>query len=168
MRLSFRDLRKAKQSVLLDETVSLPRIVQDHAQVVDMGPIQCALVVDSAKPLYRVHGTLEAVMTYVCSRCLEPFHRQLQTAIDERFTEDAANMDDDLQQVTGDDMDFDPIIEQAVNLAIEFCPVCTERCQGLCPVCGCNRNEQTCTCETKVVDPRFGALQDLLSSDKSK
>jgi uncharacterized protein len=169
MRLSFRDLRKAKQPISLHETVSLPQIAEETDQVMDVRPVVCDLVVEEVtEHLFRVHGTLNTDVTYQCSRCLEPFRRHLVATMEERFTVDVSSVDEDLHVIQDDEVDFDPYIEQAVNLELEFFPVCTGDCQGLCPTCGCNLNQQTCNCETKPVDPRLAVLQDLLSSDKSK
>lgn len=168
MHLSFRELRKAKQPVSSTENVSLPRIVQENAQVLDIGSVRCELVAEAVEHLCRAQGKVTAEVTYECSRCMEPFQSHLRTDVDERFTDDVSKQDEDLHVVAGDEVDFDPYVEQAVNLALEFCPVCSDTCRGLCPVCGINLNEQTCNCETKPVDPRFAALEGLLSSDKSK
>lgn len=169
MRLSFRDLRKANEAVSLHEELSLPRVPQENTQVSDISPVQCDVVAELTGHLLHVHGTAKADITYTCSRCLEPLCQTLNAVIDERFTDDASSGDDDdLHVVTADELDFTPYVEQAVNLELDYRPVCSDQCLGLCPVCGCNRNQTACNCETKPIDPRFEALQDLLSSDKSK
>ena len=43
--------------------------------------------------------------------------------------------------------------------------LCKSDCKGLCPVCGQNLNEGTCTCNTFVPDPRLAALESLLKND---
>ena len=35
-----------------------------------------------------------------------------------------------------------------------------ERCLGLCPQCGKNRNREDCQCLTVMSDERWGALKD--------
>jgi uncharacterized protein len=40
-------------------------------------------------------------------------------------------------------------------------PLCREDCQGLCPVCGTNLNNGTCTCKREWEDPRLAALKKL-------
>jgi len=39
--------------------------------------------------------------------------------------------------------------------------VCREDCQGICPVCGQNRNLVKCGCAVKTVDDRWSALKKL-------
>jgi uncharacterized protein len=42
-----------------------------------------------------------------------------------------------------------------------FAPLCRPDCQGLCPVCGGNRNLGECPGH-ETLDPRFAVLADLL------
>ena len=39
---------------------------------------------------------------------------------------------------------------------------CKDTCKGICPDCGVNLNHSECKCKSKAVDPRLGALADLL------
>ena len=41
--------------------------------------------------------------------------------------------------------------------------LCKEDCAGLCPNCGCDLNEETCTCEARETDPRFDVLHNVFS-----
>ena len=45
-------------------------------------------------------------------------------------------------------------------LELPLAPLCSEDCQGLCPVCGANRNTEPCDC-APVADPRWAALDAL-------
>ena len=44
-------------------------------------------------------------------------------------------------------------------------PLCKPDCAGLCPICGTNRNEETCDCKTDAIDPRMAKLKDLLDDE---
>ena len=44
--------------------------------------------------------------------------------------------------------------------------LCKEDCKGLCSVCGQNRNERECGCDTFVPDPRMAAIQDIFNANK--
>jgi uncharacterized protein len=41
--------------------------------------------------------------------------------------------------------------------------ICSEDCKGVCPRCGKDLNQGSCSCE-KEVDPRLAALKQLLDS----
>jgi DUF177 domain-containing protein len=43
--------------------------------------------------------------------------------------------------------------------------LCRDDCQGLCPVCGANRNTIDCSCEVRWEDPRLAVLKALLKDD---
>lgn len=61
----------------------------------------------------------------------------------------------------GDAIDLGEMMREQFYLALPMKPLCGEGCQGLCPVCGRNRNRETCHCESTWVDPRFEALREL-------
>ncbi len=46
-------------------------------------------------------------------------------------------------------------------LSLPMRPVCKENCQGLCPTCGINLNENSCACTQDEGDPRLAALRTL-------
>ena len=41
-------------------------------------------------------------------------------------------------------------------------PLCRPDCQGLCPVCGKDRNVDPCQCQVEWVDPRLAVLKTLV------
>ncbi|QSQ24915.1 DUF177 domain-containing protein [Pyxidicoccus parkwayensis] len=69
--------------------------------------------------------------------------------------------DVDEEVFDGKTIDLDPIVREQLLLALPMNVVCREDCKGLCPQCGINRNEATCSCETKPVDPRLAPLKNI-------
>jgi DUF177 domain-containing protein len=61
-------------------------------------------------------------------------------------------------------LDLNPLFREALMLAMPLQPVCRDDCQGLCPVCGGNRNLSTCEHPDQSIDPRFEPLKNLLSN----
>jgi uncharacterized protein len=59
----------------------------------------------------------------------------------------------------GREVDLDPLVREQILLALPAYPLCREGCQGLCPVCGQNRNERECGCDRRVPDPRWSGLE---------
>ncbi|MCL6598808.1 YceD family protein [Alicyclobacillus macrosporangiidus] len=167
MELHVTDLRQAGRPVKLHEDVELPRIVEENPQVAGMDPVHCDLEAEAAQHTSHVHGLLSTRVTYDCSRCLEPFVRGLTTRFDELFTDNPDEVDED-HHLSGDTIELDPYIEQAINLELDVYPVCSEACKGLCPVCGANLNLGECGCDRRPVDPRLDVLKDLFSDDGSK
>lgn len=58
-----------------------------------------------------------------------------------------------------DKIDLTEVVREQLYLALPMKPLCQEACKGLCPVCGVNRNRETCTCQEVWVDPRMAALK---------
>ncbi len=67
----------------------------------------------------------------------------------------------DQESFDGKTIDLDPILREQLLLALPMNVVCSEECQGLCPMCGQNLNEEKCGCVRTVVDPRLAVLKDI-------
>lgn len=116
-----------------------------------------------------VTGQLETVVQLTCSRCLSEYLLPLHLDLEEEFRptidivtgawleqepdQDQANLID--QHHT---LDLTEVIRQDIWLNLPPSPVCRPDCQGLCPQCGQNRNEGSCTCPTEAIDPRWASL----------
>ena len=46
-------------------------------------------------------------------------------------------------------------------LSLPMQRICREDCQGICPICGQNRNLAECGCQVKTPDDRWAALRNL-------
>jgi uncharacterized protein len=104
-------------------------------------------------------GTVEARWEGACRRCLGPASGPLAIEVRELF--EARPDEEDIYPLSGDQIDLEPLVRDAVLLELPQAPLCQEGCRGLCPTCGTNLNEGTCPCETEVRDPRWAALDEL-------
>ena len=118
-----------------------------------------------------VVGTVEADVEGQCARCLTDLSEHTSTAISElvfypeRREALAAEGDEDVADapvVDNDEIDLEPIIRDAVVLALPFTPLCNVDCAGLCPDCG-ERLDDLPADHTHgpAYDPRFDALAEL-------
>ena len=112
--------------------------------------------------LYMVlRGTADYVSQ--CSRCLAPVDMTLDFTIKEVFSKtELENENDDVIILNSNEIDLKDIAEQGFCCALPIANLCSEDCKGLCPVCGCNLNTESCDCEVDNVDPRLAALKDFL------
>jgi uncharacterized protein len=116
-------------------------------------------------------GSLTTTLETVCARCLKPVPIPFSAEFDERFTtavswrgeEQHELVSDDLNLsiFDGTDIDLDQLVREQILLAKPAQSLCREDCQGLCPVCGADRNTAACKCETQRVDSRWEKLKDL-------
>lgn len=169
MKIDFRDLRvDENQHMELKESVAFPGFAEKYAQVVSLSPVEATAGAVLDKRVCHVDGTLDYTVNYVCSRCLEPFDHKQRTRLSEDFTDDEGHVNDETHYAEGGAVDVNPYIEESIQLDLEFFPICQEDCKGLCPVCGINRNEATCSCNMERTDPRLEALRGLLSDADSE
>ncbi len=61
-------------------------------------------------------------------------------------------------------LDLSEVIRQGLLLVDPRQTLCRPDCAGLCPRCGGNRNLGECNCDEGLRDPRWAALQTLLSN----
>lgn len=92
-----------------------------------------------------VQGTVSAPLVGQCSRCLKNIEGNNTYGIAELayYPERRAMLidegDEDAQEapvVSEDHIDLEPLIRDAIVLALPFQPLCSEDCKGLCPECG--------------------------------
>ena len=111
----------------------------------------------------------ELPYTTECSRCLCPvegifemdFERTVAT--EGMLTEEQiADNVDEYVIVEHGKLDIDEELVETLLLEFPTKIVCSEDCEGLCPVCG-NPKRDGCSCVDKEVDPRMAPLAKLLA-----
>ena len=94
-----------------------------------------------------------------CVRCLIEVEQQLEVDLQELF---AYSNDEAFDyEVENDSVDLEPVIRDAIVLALPFQPVCREECPGLCPQCGVRFLDDPGHGHEASVDPRWAALAGL-------
>ncbi|GAA3024975.1 DUF177 domain-containing protein [Kitasatospora albolonga] len=123
-----------------------------------------------------VTGTATAHVEGECVRCLEPVEDDLEVDFQELYyypesderhrarTAGAEDLDEDSEDETyrleGDFFDLQPVLRDAVVLALPLQPVCQEDCLGLCSECGARLSDDPAH-HHDAADPRWAALQGL-------
>jgi uncharacterized protein len=86
-----------------------------------------------------VTGTASAPVSGECARCLEPVASSVEASFQELYhyepSPEEADEDDELL-LEGDLLDLEPVLRDAVVLALPLSPLCSDDCAGLCPDCG--------------------------------
>ncbi|EPZ51580.1 YceD family protein [Alicyclobacillus acidoterrestris] len=167
MQLNIKSIKR-EGNVEFDQTERLTRITEEVVDVKDIDPARITGTATWADPIVLVEGTIDTNVHYVCSRCLTEFERPLSTRLSRAYAVDAGQAEEDIPLVEGELLDLTPDIEESVFLSLDERPLCQADCQGLCAECGCNRNHETCSCDTRKIDPRLAALKDLLSDDETE
>ena len=113
-----------------------------------------------------IRGTVRAVLTAHCARCLREVTQPLKAELDEVYVREADPDSPDQRLLEGHQIDLTGPAREALLLEMPMRMLCRKDCQGLCPVCGANLNEKPCDCpkgEPKASP--FAALSDLIPSD---
>lgn len=90
-----------------------------------------------------VHGDFEGKATAECVRCLTEFQQFLSTSFDELYAFDQRSVTDSGLILPEDaNIDLEPLVRDYLLIEMPINPVCTPDCQGLCPICGVNLNDE--------------------------
>ena len=126
-----------------------------------------------------VSGTLEAFAHSSCSRCLQGYTTPARLHIDDVYyptidvnTGARLSLPEDGESFCTIDndqvLDITEAVRQYTMLGLPMMPLCRSDCAGLCPECGVNLNEGSCSCETGRVDPRWLPLLNLAFSSQEE
>ena len=109
-------------------------------------------------------GTIKTIYSTCCARCLEPLEIEMEAQTDTLLTHDpaAADSEDEVFLLTGNEVEVEDILAPALFLQVEMAYLCDPDCKGLCPHCGINRNQSSCSCADREIDPRLAVLESLL------
>lgn len=104
----------------------------------------------------------------MCDRCLEPFQAPMHIEFDEEYviardptTGYRIEVEEEEFTVDGSwHLDLSEAVRQYEESAIPIQAICRPGCRGLCPTCGQNLNEASCSCAAPA-DDRWNALASL-------
>ncbi|NNE43095.1 MAG: DUF177 domain-containing protein [Gemmatimonadetes bacterium] len=123
---------------------------------------------------YRVCGSLDGTLETACDRCVTTFGREIRAEVEFRARPEdprsgPAAFEDGVIDLGPDrQLDLAIPLRAAAILEVPIKNVCREDCRGICPVCGTNRNLETCECNPKSGDPRWDVLRGLSSPSEPK
>jgi uncharacterized protein len=113
-----------------------------------------------------VSGTARASLAGECARCLDPVTSSIEVEFQELYvysdTRSGESADDDERRLEGDLIDLEPVVRDAMVLALPLSPLCQDDCPGLCPDCGVRLADAEPDHHHDAVDPRWAALQGML------
>lgn len=112
-----------------------------------------------------VTGTARMPLTGECARCLDPIATTFEADFQELFvypdTRSGGEAAEDEHRLEGDLIDLEPVLRDAVVLALPLSPLCREDCPGLCPECGERLADVGPDHHHEAVDSRWAALRAL-------
>ena len=114
-----------------------------------------------------VEGTITMPWRAPCRRCLVEVVGTARIDVDEVYQDpsDVSVVDGDAFPIEGDQIDLVPAVRELLLLELPDGVLCRDDCAGIRPVCGIDRNQASCDCDTTVRDERWAALADLELDD---
>lgn len=125
--------------------------------------VQAELRAESVVEGILVSGRVRGVAHLSCARCLRAFADAVDLEVCELFY--AAGQrpagEDDVYEVSGTDIELEPLLRDTLVLALPLNPLCSSGCRGLCARCGADLNAGVCGCSESESDPRWAPLEAL-------
>jgi uncharacterized protein len=149
----YRDIR-------LEQTV--PGVEGALAVLTD-DPVEASLRAEAVVEGVLVTGGLTGSMQARCARCLKDIPAEVSIDVCELYVAPGHEVpdDEDSYEVNGLEIDLEPLMRDALALALPLNPLCGADCKGLCATCGQDLNEGPCSCTEEEIDPRWAALSEL-------
>lgn len=127
--------------------------------------IDLALRLESVMEGVLATGTASIHLRGQCVRCLDPIDDELVVHVQELYVYDDREVevgeDEEVRKLEGDLLDLEPVIRDAVVLALPHNPLCGPECPGLCAECGARLADDPEHTHGEAIDPRWAALSQL-------
>ncbi|WP_436501442.1 YceD family protein [Actinokineospora sp. HUAS TT18] len=133
--------------------------------------VELDVLLESVVEGVLVSGTASGPLAGECSRCLDPISDEVEVDITELFAypdsaTDETTDEDEVSRLVDDLVDLEPVVRDAVVLALPHVPLCSPDCAGLCAECGGKWAELEPDHRHETIDPRWAALQERIQQDR--
>jgi uncharacterized protein len=130
-------------------------------------PLATTMTITPQPGGYLIHGRLTGIIAMACHRCSEDARVDLDHEFDLfEAHEDAEVIEGEETHLRGTDAGWElnvaALLWEEFLLAMPEKILCSDKCLGLCPHCGKNRNLDPCACEaTENQSPLAQALRNV-------
>lgn len=138
--------------------VVLPGLSLTSASVPDDAPVRIDLVLESLSTALTASGTVRVDWEGACRRCLDPVHGEATTEVHAEVFEFKPT-DGETYSLAGEQIDLEPMIRDAVLLALPLAPLCGDDCRGPAPDAFPTGTDPEV--DDVPLDPRWAGLDDL-------
>ncbi len=118
-------------------------------------PLEATFTVTPHRDGFLIRGTLCGAVRTPCHRCAEDAILIVEHTIEEfEAVADALENEGEISHLRpldrGFALDVAGMLWEQFILALPAKILCTESCQGLCPICGANKNIESCSCQAET------------------
>jgi len=161
---------------LLGDPVGGSRTYAIAGVMLDLGPdlaqadpVEGSIRVARTNRGILVTGRLSTALGESCSRCLREIEVPIAISIEEEVLPtvdlasglpvDASTEPDAVRLTDHHELDLEPLVREAIQLAQPIAPLCRPDCPGLCVVCGGDLSDGAHDHDGEEIDPRLEALR---------
>lgn len=160
--------REVVRTIRAETAVGFPDVIE-----IPVGAsYRLRLLLESVVEGVLVSGSVTAPTTAQCSRCLDAIDDEVSVEVTELFaypdsTTEATTEEDEVSHLVDDLVDMEPLVRDAIVLALPQVPLCRPDCPGLCPDCGLKWVDLEPDHGHEKIDPRWAALVERFSASDS-
>lgn len=135
--------------------------------------VELDVLLESVMEGVLVSGRATGPLAGECSRCLDPIADDVEVGITELFAyPNSATVEttdeDEVSRLIDDLIDLEPLVRDAIVLALPHVPLCELDCAGLCADCGGKWVELGPDHRHETIDPRWAGLQGRFQEDRNQ
>lgn len=161
---------------LLSEPPGSFRAIAIDSATLDLGPdlvlaapVRGSVRISRSNRGVLVKGSVRAVLAESCSRCLGPVEVPIAAQVEEEVLPtidlqsgrpvDASEEPEAARMTDHHEVDLEPLLREAIQLAEPIAPLCRTDCPGLCAICGGELASGPHDHGDGPIDPRLEALR---------
>ncbi|MBI4402943.1 MAG: DUF177 domain-containing protein [Deltaproteobacteria bacterium] len=121
------------------------------------------------EPDYYLKGTVAYSIEMTCDRCAESFPfatthpfevalAHLKSKTSHPYEPSDKSKEPDRIFFEGNEIDFEPILEEQFYLSMPYHSLCKMDCKGVCQQCGKNLNREQCGCKNPAQSTPFAQI----------
>ena len=167
MRISLEELKLHR--IVVSKTYSPDDLDCHGAEFRQSGPLKVEAVAELAGTEIRIRGHIATRLEATCGRCLGPVDIPVERDFDLAYRPIGSIAREEEIEIPRDELDVgfysgngielaDVVTEQLI-LVVPMKVICRADCRGLCPICGANRNLESCNCREPRADSPFVSLE---------
>jgi uncharacterized protein len=120
-------------------------------------PVQVDLILESLSTAVTASGTVRVAWEGACRRCLDPVSGEAEAEVHAEVFERRPT-EGETYPLVGEQIDLEPLVRDAVLLALPLAPLCGDDCRGPAPEAFPTGSVED---DDVALDPRWAALDGL-------
>lgn len=161
--------RRVQRTVALAEALGVYEVIV----LPERAEVEVEVLLESVVEGVLASGTASSAAEGQCARCLDPVAESVHVEFTELFafpesTTEETTEEDEVSRIVDDLVDLEPVVRDALVLALPQVPLCTPDCAGLCAGCGLKWAELEPGHGHETMDPRWAALLEWFGDDRDR